>query len=119
VATGVLVAAGVRRRRRRPAGWVEKVTAELERRGAAAGLKRLPTETLGEYASRLGNLGSWRAGPAATASLPAATAVLERAAYGFHVPDAPTRAFVEEVVNGLHPARGSRRPPRGRRLTPA
>jgi len=119
VVTGVLVAAALRRRRRRPAGWVGKVTAELERRGAAAGLKRRPAETLGEYATRLGSLGSWRAGPTATASLPAATAVLERAAYGFHLPDAPTRAFVEEVVNGLHPARGSRGPARARRLTPA
>ncbi len=119
LACGVSVAAGVRRRRRRPAGWVGKVTAELERRGAGAGLKRWPAETLGEYASRLAGLGDWRAGPMATASLPAATAVLERAAYGFHEPDAPTRAFVEEVVNGLHPARASRRPPRAGRLTPA
>jgi hypothetical protein len=119
VATGALVAVEMRRRRRRPAGWVGRVTAELERRGAAAGLKRWPAETLGEYASRLGNLASWRAGPTATASLPAATAVLERAAYGFHEPDAPTRAFVEAVVNGLHPVRGSRRTPRGRRLSTA
>jgi hypothetical protein len=119
VATGVLVIAGVRRRRRRPTGWVGRVTAELERRGAVAGLKRWPTETLGEYAWRLGDLGSWRAGPTATASLPAATAVLERAAYGFREPDASTRAFVEEVVNGLQPARGSRRPLRARRLKPA
>ena len=113
------VIAGVRRRRRRPTGWVGRVTAELERRGAVAGLKRWPTETLGEYAWRLGDLGSWRAGPTAMASLPAATAVLERAAYGFREPDASTCAFVEEVVNGLQPARGSRRPLRARRLKPA
>ncbi len=119
VAAGAFGALEVRRRRRRPTGWVGKITAELERRGAAAGLRRRPTETLGEYASRLGNSGLWRAGPTATASLPAATALVERAAYGFHEPDAATRAFVEEVVSGLHPARGSRRRGSSRRLTTA
>ena len=118
IASGWLVAGGVRRRRRRPTGWVGRVTAELERRGATAGLKRWPTETLAEYASRLGKSGRWRAGPTATASLPAAIAVVERAAYGFHEPDPATRAFVEEVVRGLHPARGSRAGS-ARRLTTA
>ena len=119
VAAGALVSLEVRRRRRRPTGWVGKITAELERRGAAAGLRRQTTETLGEYASRLGNFARWRAGPAATASLPAATALVERAAYGFHEPDAATRAFVEEVVSGLRPARGSRRRGPGGPLTTA
>ena len=117
MAAGTLVALEVRRRRRRPTGWVGQVTAELERRGAAGGLRRWPTETLGEYASRLGTSGRWRAGPAATASLPVATALLERTAYGYYQPDAATRAFVEEVVSGLHPARGSSRRSPGRRLT--
>jgi hypothetical protein len=119
VAAGALVSLEVRRRRRRPTGWVGKITAELERRGAAAGLRRQTTETLGEYASRLGNFARWRAGPAATASLPAATALVERSAYGFHEPDAATRAFVEEVVSGLRPARGSRRRGPGGPLTTA
>ena len=108
-AAGPLVAVELRRRRRRPRGWAGKITAELERRGAAAGLRRQPAETLGEYGSRLGNCARWRAGPTATASLSAATALVERAAYGSHEPDAATRAFVEEVVNGLHPQRGPHR----------
>jgi len=118
-AAGLLVAVEVRRRRRRPTGWVGRVTAELERRGASAGLRRLATETLGEYASRLGDLASFRAGPTATASLRAATSLIERAAYGSYEPDASTRAFVEDVVNGLKPARGSRRRASRRRLTTA
>jgi hypothetical protein len=119
IATGAFVALAVRRRRRRPTGWVGRVTAELERRGAAAGLRRWPTETLGEYASRLGTFDRWRAGPTATAPLRAASALLERAAYGYYEPDAGTRAFVEDVVRGLHPARGSRRRSPRRRLTTA
>ncbi|MFZ2057510.1 MAG: transglutaminaseTgpA domain-containing protein [Acidimicrobiales bacterium] len=119
IATGALVALEVRRRRRRPTGWVGRVTAELERRGAAAGLRRWPTETLGEYASRLGTFDRWRAGPTATAPLRAASALLERAAYGYYEPDAGTRAFVEDVVRGLHPARGFRRRSARRRLTTA
>ena len=70
---GSLTALELRRRRRRPKGWVERIAAELERRGAAAGLRRQPAETLREYALRLASSGNWRAGPAATASLAAAT----------------------------------------------
>ena len=117
VGAGSLTAVELRRRRRRPKGWVGRITAELERRGAAAGLRRQPAETLREYALRLTSSGRWRAGPTATASLPAATALVERAAYGLHEPDAATRAFVEAVVNGLQPAHGPRR--NGRRLTTA
>jgi hypothetical protein len=116
---GALVVLGRRRRRRRPTRWPERVTAELERRGAAAGLRRCPAETLSEYSSRLTTLGRWRSGPAATASLPTATSLLERAAYGHHEPDAATRSFVEDVVRGLHPARRARRAGAGRRLTTA
>ncbi len=119
VAIGTLVPVEVRRRRRRPTLWVERVTAELERRGAAAGLKRWTNETLGEYASRLGSSGRWREGLVATASLPAATAIVERAAYGSYEPDAAKRSFVEEVVNGLRPARGARQAKSGRRFTTA
>ncbi len=94
-----------RRRRRRPKLWVERVTAELERRGAAAGAKRRPAETLGEYAGRLGALGRWRAGSDAAGALQTVVALVERAAYGAFEPDKATRTFVEEVVRGLHPAR--------------
>ena len=114
---GLVTAVELRRRRRRPQGWVGRITAELERRGAAAGLRRQAAETLREYALRLTSSGRWRSGPTATASLQAATALVERAAYGLHEPDAATRAFVEAVVKGLHPAHGSRR--KGRRLTTA
>jgi hypothetical protein len=104
-ATGVFVLLGVRRRRRRPKLWTERVTAELERRGAAAGLKRWPAETLSEYASRLNTSGRWRTGSESMASLRTVTALVERAAYGDREPDKATRTFVEEVVRGLHPAR--------------
>jgi transglutaminase-like putative cysteine protease len=102
--------------RRRPRQWPERVAAELERRGAAAGLKRWPAETLGEYAARLSAQGSWRASGNPTALLQRATALLERSAYGAHEPDTATRRFVEEVVHGLHPARGARRLLRRRQL---
>ena len=100
--------------RRRPRQWPDRLAAQLERRGAAAGLKRWPAETLGEYAVRLSAQGSWRAGPGATASLKSATTLLERVAYGAHEPDTATRRFVEQVIGGLHPAPGARR--RRRRL---
>jgi len=96
---------GVRRRHRRPNLWTERVAAELERRGAAAGLKRWPAETLGEYAARLSTLGKWRAGLESIASLRTVTALVERAAYGDQEPDKATRTFVEEVVRGLRPER--------------
>jgi hypothetical protein len=107
------------RRRRLARGWTGKVVAELERRGAAAGLRREPTETLREYVSRLDTLGRWRAGPTATSSLMAAAGLIERSAYGTFEPDAGTRAFVESVIRGLSPARGSWHPRFRRRLTPA
>jgi len=119
IACGLVITAELGRRRRRPVGWLAQVTAELERRGAAAGLRRRSPETLGEYVSRLGALGAWRTGPSATASLGAAAGILERAAYGGDEPDARTRAFVEEVVRGLRPARGARRTSSRRRLTTA
>jgi hypothetical protein len=106
-------------RRKRPTDWPGKVVAELERRGTAAGLRRRPTETLAEYVARLDTLGRWRAGPAATSSLRAAAALIERSAYGDYVPDASTRAFVESVVRGLSPAHGLRRSSSTQRLTPA
>jgi transglutaminase-like putative cysteine protease len=117
MACAALVAVAIRRRRRLPTGWVEQVTAELERRGAAAGLRRRSAETLGEYAARLASLGQWRAGPTATGSLGAAAGLLERAAYGAYAPDARTRTFVEDIVRGLHPARGTRRAARHRLTT--
>ena len=64
-----------------------RVTAELERRGAAAGLKRRPAETLGEYAGTARRLGRWRAGPTRPAPCRRVTALLERAAYGGFEPD--------------------------------
>jgi transglutaminase-like putative cysteine protease len=100
-----LVLVGARRRRSRPKLWVERVSAELERRGSAAGLHRRPAETLGEYASRLEALGRWRAGRGSPASLRSVAALVERAAYGGQEPDRATRAFVEGVVRGLRPAR--------------
>jgi hypothetical protein len=119
IAFGVLIVLSIRLRRKRPKLWAERVAAQLERRGASAGVRRGPAETLGEYACRLGALGRWRAGPSATTSLMTATALVERAAYGYHEPDAPTRAFVEEVVRGLRPARRARVPGARRRLTTA
>jgi hypothetical protein len=119
LATGLFVTAGLRRRQRRPKLWAEQVAARLERRGAAAGLRRGTAETLGEYGCRLGTFARWRAGPSSTASLPTATALLERAAYGGHEPDARTRAFVEQVVRGLRPARRARWLRRKARLTTA
>jgi len=113
LAACALVFLAGRRRRRRPKLWVERVTAELERRGAAAGAKRRPAETLGEYAGRLGALGRWRAGSDAAGALQTVVALVERAAYGAFEPDKATRTFVEEVVRGLHPAR--RIGPAGRR----
>ena len=104
-ATGAVFLLGVRRRRRRPKLWTERVTSELERRGASAGLKRWPAETLGEYTARLCTLGRWRAGPESIASLRTVIALVERAAYGDEEPDKATRSFVEEVVSGLRPAR--------------
>ncbi|MGA3215863.1 MAG: transglutaminaseTgpA domain-containing protein [Acidimicrobiales bacterium] len=114
-----LILASLRLRRRRPRLWPEKVAAQLERRGASAGLERRPAETLGEYACRLGLVGRWRAGPNSTASLLSATALVERAAYGGLEPDAATRAFVEGVVRGLRPARRPLTRGARRRLTTA
>ncbi len=119
IACAVAVSAERRRRRRRPVGWLAQVTAELERRGAAAGLRRRSPETLGEYVSRLAAFGAWRTGPSATASLGAAAGVLERTAYGGYEPDARTRGFVEDVVRELRPARGARRASSRHRLTTA
>jgi DNA-binding transcriptional regulator YdaS (Cro superfamily) len=120
-ATGAAAIAlvGLRRRKRRPSGWAERVAQDLERRGTAAGLRRWPAETLGEYASRLVRLGRWRAGPDTTAALMCATALVERCAYGDYEPDAATRAFVEEVVHGLRPARNWRPARFGGRLRTA
>ena len=121
---GAFAAVGIvtlerRRRRLRPTGWIGQVTAELERRGAAAGVRRRPAETLGEYAERLTIFGRWRAGPAATGPLAAAAGLLERAAYGGYEPDQRTREFVEEAVHGLRAARGPRRSAGRRQLTTA
>ena len=119
IACAGLVATGLRRRRMRPAGWAERVTVELERRGAAAGVRRRSAETLGEYSLRLAAWGDWRAGPAATASLGAAAALLERAAYSGQELDSRTHAYVEEVVRGLQPRRGARHASSHRSLTTA
>jgi hypothetical protein len=73
----------------------------------------LPIETLGEYMARLRIAGRWREGPDATASLGAAVALLERTAYSSFEPDGRTRAFVEDVIRGLRPARAGRRTTRG------
>jgi hypothetical protein len=114
-----LLAMELRRRQNRPRGWAERVIEDLERRGTAAGHKRWPAETLSEYTRRLVSMGRWRAGPASTASLQGATALVERCAYGHYEPDAATRALVEQVVRQLRPARGWRRPARRNRLRPA
>jgi len=105
--------------RRRPRLWPERVTAELERRGAAAGLKRQSAETLSEYAARLGAIGHWRPGTSSVASLRSAVAALQRTAYGDQKPDNATKSFVEEVVRGLRPARKARRSVRKARLKTA
>ncbi|MGA2530171.1 MAG: transglutaminaseTgpA domain-containing protein, partial [Acidimicrobiales bacterium] len=68
-ALAALVALALRRRLRRPRQWAERVTQELERRGAGAGLKRRPAETLGEYSARIGALGRWKSGPSPAAAL--------------------------------------------------
>jgi transglutaminase-like putative cysteine protease len=117
-AAAALVVLALRRRLRRPRHWAERVVQELERRGAAAGLRRRQAETLREYAARLGALGRWRAGPSPAGALSSAVGLVERAAYGGHDADAATRAFVEDVVRSMRPARGGRRD-RARGLTPA
>jgi len=119
LAVGALAVAVLAHLRRRPRQWPERLTIELERRGAAAGLRRWPAETLGEYAARLGAFGQWRAGASSAACLRSTTNVLQQAAYGDHEPDNATKNFVEDVVRGLHPTRRARRPARGRRLTTA
>jgi len=119
MALGALVAFGLRRRRLRPRLWAEQVASQLERRGAAAGVRRSPAETLSEYACRLAVVGRWRAAPSSTALLRTVTALVERAAYGDHEPDAATRAFVEEVVRGLRPVGRARWPGARRRLMTA
>ncbi len=90
-------------RRRRPTGWAERLAAELERRGAAAGLRRRPVETISEYAARLARHGRFRSGSAVTGSLGAVAATIERAAYAPRPPDPAERAFAGSIVDSLHP----------------
>jgi transglutaminase-like putative cysteine protease len=119
---GELLALRARARRRRPTGWPERITLQLERRGARGGLPRRPAETLSEYSARLAAVGRWRAGPEVAVSLVAVAGVVERCAYAGHEPDAAGRAFVEQVVGELRAARGARRAPPVRgsgRLRPA
>ena len=113
----LLAVLDLRRRRGRPRLWVDRVTAELEKRGAAAGVPRMAAETLDEYASRLTKSGRWQSGAGSPGQLVSATAQLERIAYGGQEPDAPTRALVEAIVRSLRPALGLRRRGRAHRLT--
>lgn len=109
LACAAVVLAGLRRRRERPSSWAERVTAELEKRGAAAGATRQVAETLSEYVGRLGTAGHWRGPPVPLGSLAFAAGVLEGYAYGGHEPDPAARDVVEEVVGSLRPALSLRR----------
>jgi transglutaminase-like putative cysteine protease len=51
VGAAALVALGLRWRRRRPATWAERVARSAERAGRHVGLRRLPSQTLIEYAA--------------------------------------------------------------------
>ena len=64
VALGILAMAMVALRwlRRRPRSWAEQVARRIERAGRAAGRRRLPNETLAEYAGALDRVAGDRSG---------------------------------------------------------
>ncbi len=133
LASSVVTLATVRRRRR-PRTWAEKAGRSIEAAGRRAGRRRLPNETLVEYAAAIDDLAADRSG-----TCRALAAVVEASAYGGRHPSpeddrrllASVRALRHElprsrvpVVTGALrrggapvPRRGSR-PPREEGGTP-
>jgi transglutaminase-like putative cysteine protease len=89
-----------RRRRRRPTEWAGVMAMRIERIGKRAGLPREPTETLDEYAARLGRALD-------SADLTRVAALLERHAYQSATvaragtPEAEERSSVAAVLHEL------------------